>query len=74
MLAFTTAYDGHIRLEEAIVYPAARHALSALQSQAMRIDMMSRRGVIGQVAETPPTTLEVDPLNKPKPFGGQVSS
>jgi len=74
VLAFTTAYDGHIRLEEAIVYPAARHALSALQWQAMSADMMSRRGVIGQVAATPPTTLEVDPLNKPKPFGSQASS
>ncbi len=38
--------------------PGLASADKALQWQAMSADMMSRRGVIGQVAETPATTLE----------------
>ena len=48
--SFTAVYDGHIRLEEAVVYPAARHALAPLQWQTMSSDMMGRRGVGEQAA------------------------
>jgi hemerythrin-like domain-containing protein len=43
--AFAGLYDGHIRAEEEIAYPAVQTALDAPTLQAMGEEMMRRRGV-----------------------------
>jgi hemerythrin-like domain-containing protein len=42
--AFAGLYDGHIRAEEEIAYPAARAVLDEPARAAMSADMMRRRG------------------------------
>jgi len=44
VLEFTILYDDHIRLEESVIYPAARRAMGPRQTQTMSTDMMFRRG------------------------------
>ena len=45
LTAFAELYDGHIRAEEDIAYPAAGGLLSAAARTAMGEEMMRRRGV-----------------------------
>lgn len=43
---FAGLYDGHIRTEEAIAYPAAEALLAGEPLRAMTRDMMARRGLV----------------------------
>jgi hemerythrin-like domain-containing protein len=42
--AFVSMYEGHIRLEEDVVYPAANSLLDLVEKQGMGVDMKTRRG------------------------------
>ena len=41
---FTSLCHAHVALEESMIYPQARHALSSPQLRAMRDEMVRRRG------------------------------
>ncbi len=64
VLGFTVLYDDHIRLEEAVIYPAARRAMGTRQTQTMSADMMLRRGSAPQAVTLTPfqkaTRLRID--------------
>lgn len=45
LIGYAALYDRHVEDEEKLVYPAARHMLSADAVHAMSADMMARRGI-----------------------------